>query len=541
MPFPWIATRRTVLFSLYNARAGFTFRSSVPSPNLYLPLISLSRIIRKEENEMKKILALLCALLMLLTCIPAIGMAEETAKTPKYVFMFIGDGMGNPQVTATQYYEGAIANPDATVPVGAQLSFTQFADLGLMTTYDASSFCPDSASTATAMASGEKTLSGVLNYSIDKSTTFKLITEYAKEAGKKVGVISSVSIDHATPAAYYAKAQSRKEYYSIGMQALTGTTLDFLGGGGFLEPEGDGTQTNLMTIASQNGWVLANTNEDIRALNADSGRVLAINPVLQDSAAMTYEIDRLRKVGEGEDILSLADFVAAGIKVLDNDNGFFMMCEGGKIDWSCHANDAATSIQETVAFSDAVQVALDFAAEHPDETLIIATADHETGGMTIGFATTAYATHFNYLASQTISFTDFDDVIATLRDSKATFETALSEIQKDYGLTTVADQPLTLTQSELDSLRAAYELSMLPEDQRALTENDALLYGGYEPLSMAVSHILNNKAGLSFTSYAHTGLQVPVYAQGVGADAFQGLYDNTDIFTKTMEVMGLSL
>ncbi|NCB36049.1 MAG: hypothetical protein EOM58_08380 [Clostridia bacterium] len=92
---------------------------------------------------MKRILALLCALLVLLACVPAIGMAEETAKTPKYVFMFIGDGMGNPQVTATQYYEGAIANPDATMPVGAQLSFTQFTDLGLMTTYDASSFCPD--------------------------------------------------------------------------------------------------------------------------------------------------------------------------------------------------------------------------------------------------------------------------------------------------------------------------------------------------------------------------------------------------------------
>ena len=81
---------------------------------------------------------------------------------------------------------------------------------------------------------------------------------------------------------------------------------------------------------------------------------------------------------------------------------------------------------------------------------------------------------------------------------------------------------------------------MKPEDQRTLTDQDQLLYGGYEPLSMAVSHIINNKAGLSFTSYAHTGLQVPVYAQGVGAELFNGLYDNTAIFTKTMAAMGLT-
>ena len=164
--------------------------------------------------------------------------------------------------------------------------------------------------------------------------------------------------------------------------------------------------------------------------------MLAINPVLQDSKAIHYEIDRERLAAAGEDVLSLADFVKAGINVLDNENGFFMMCEGGKIDWAGHANDAATSINETIALSDAVQVAVDFAAEHPDETLIIVTADHETGGMTIGFATTAYDTHFTYLTNQTISFTDFDTVIGELRESGASFEDALAQIETYYGLTT---------------------------------------------------------------------------------------------------------
>ena len=485
---------------------------------------------------MKKWLLIALALVLALS---SVAMAEDAA-TPKYVFMFIGDGMGNPQVAATQYYLGSIENPDSEFPVPGELSFTDFPYLGMVTTYDASSFCPDSASTATSMASGEKTLSGVLNYDVNLENSFKLITEYAKEAGKKIGVITSVSLDHATPAAYYAKVPSRSQYYDIAVQGLTGTTLDYLAGGSFLKPDGDGTQENLFELAKANGFTVANTNEAIRALDANSGRVLAIDPNTADSQSLNYEIDRVRKVNAGEDILSLADYVKAGINVLDNENGFFMMCEGGKIDWSGHANDAATSIHETIAFSDAVQVAVDFAAEHPDETLIIVTADHETGGMTIGFATTAYDTHFTYLTNQTISFTNFDAVIEQLREQNATFEDAMAEVTRYYGLTTEPDQDLSLTEADVESLKAAYELSMIPKDERKLGDEEALLYGGYEPFSMAVSHIINNKAGLSYTSYAHTGLQIPVYAMGVGAEAFSGLYDNTDIFNRTMDVMGLT-
>jgi alkaline phosphatase len=187
-----------------------------------------------------------------------------------------------------------------------------------------------------------------------------------------------------------------------------------------------------------------------------------------------------------------------------------------------------------------VQVALDFASAHLDETLIIVTGDHETGGLTVGFATTAYETHFDYLESQTISYDAFDAVIADLRDKKATFEDALAAIKTYYGLTTEPDQKLSLTEAELAKLEDAYNLSMLSEEERKLDDNDALLYGGYEPLSMAVSHIINNKAGVAYTSYAHTGLQLPVYATGVNAQLFQGSYDNTNIFTKTMEAMGLT-
>ncbi len=487
---------------------------------------------------MKRILAILLALMLILGAMSVATAETADAKTPKYVFMFVGDGMGSPQISATQYYLGTKENPDAAMPTPASLSFTNFENVGIMTTYDATSFCPDSASTATAMSSGEKTLSGVVNYNVDKSAPLKPITEYAKEAGKKVGVITSVSLDHATPAAYYAKVESRSQYYDIAVQGLSGQTVDFFGGGSYLQPTGkEKDQKDILEIARETGFTVVDTAEGIRALTAESGRTLAVSPELGGSQAMLYEIDRERRAPES---LSLADFVQAGIRVLDNDNGFFLMTEGGKIDWSCHANDAKTSIMDTLAFSDAVQVAIDFAAEHPDETLIIVTGDHETGGLTIGFAATAYETHFNYLESQTISFEDFDKVIAGLRDKGASFEDALTEIKAYYGLSTEPDQALTLTAEELAKIQAAFDLSMQPADARQLSDDQALLYGGYEPLSMAVSHILNNKAGIAYTSYAHTGLQLPVYAQGAGAALFIGSYDNTDIFQKTMNAMGLA-
>ena len=487
---------------------------------------------------MKKLLSLLLVLALVLSL--GTAFAQDAAAAPKYVFMFIGDGQGSPQITAAQYYVGTLQNPEATMPTPAELSFTSFENLGLITTYDATSFCPDSASTATSMASGNKTLSGVLNYNVDKTESFKLITEYAKEAGMKVGVITSVSLDHATPAAYYAKVPSRSQYYDIAVQGLTGTTLDFLGGGAFLQPKGkENDKQDLMEIAAQNGWTVVRKADEINAITSDSGRVLAMVDDVDGSQAMQYEIDRLQKEVNGEDSVSLAEMVKAGIASLDNENGFYLMTEGGKIDWTCHANDAVTSIYDTIAFSEAVQVAIDFAAEHPEETLIIVTGDHETGGMTIGFAATAYDTHFNYLQNAKTSYYEFDKVIADMRANKVAFEDALKTIELAYGLTTTADQPLTLTESDLAALKAAFELSMTEKADRQLGDAEALAYGGYEPLSITVTHIFNNKAGIAYTSYSHTGLQIPVYAMGANAGLFGGQYDNTQIFTKTMEAMGL--
>ncbi|MFQ9916592.1 MAG: alkaline phosphatase [Flavonifractor plautii] len=258
-------------------------------------------------------------------------------------------------------------------------------------------------------------------------------------------------------------------------------------------------------------------------------KAIIIDEDLADSDAMAYELDRT------DDMWALADYVAKGIEVLDNDTGFFMMCEGGKIDWACHANDAASSIHDTQALADAVQVAIDFAKEHADETLILVTGDHETGGLTIGFAGTDYDTYLDLLENQKISFAKYDsDYVASYKANKTPFETVLADIEKLFGLKAQGEEgdKLVLTAYEMEQLRAAYEKSINGTASSQYDQAEYVLYGTYEPLSVTITHIINNKSGISFTSYSHTGLPVAVLAEGAGSEMFNGYYDNTDIHHK---------
>ncbi|MEO3150379.1 alkaline phosphatase [Turicibacter sanguinis] len=302
----------------------------------------------------------------------SVSVAEtiEVTVAPKYVFMFIGDGMSQVQVNAAQVYTGNDGEGEITTN---NLNFTAFPTVGLVTTHNSTSFVPDSASTATALSSGVKTHSGVIGLEANKTKVTESITEKLKLAGKKIGIVTTVTINHATPAAYYAHVPSRGDYYEIATQLAT-SNFDYFGGGSIAQPTGKNEdERNVYEIIEENGYQVAKTKEDILALDSSSGKVYAQSPVLQDSGAMPYAIDAK------EDDLMLADFVEKGIKVLDNEQGFFMMVESGKVDWACHANDAMTAIAEVLAFEDVVQVAIDFANEHPEETLILVTGDHETG------------------------------------------------------------------------------------------------------------------------------------------------------------------
>ena len=471
-----------------------------------------------------------------------------SGRAPKYVFLFIGDGMSYPQFQAASDYLGAVADEDymqaepsvkdrqgAKLDGPKELNFMNFDVAGSAVTYDSCSFAPDSASTATSIATGHKTYSGMINTDETGTKTYETIAEKLHaQKGWKVGVISSVNLNHATPAAFYAHQASRNNYYEIGVEMVE-SGFEYFAGGALKKPTGSNKdQESLYDLAEEAGYKVTYTQADAAKVTAKDKKVILIDEHLADSDAMDYELDRQ----QGE--WALADYVKKGIEVLNNNKGFFMMCEGGKIDWACHANDAGSTVADTLALADAVQVAVDFAKQHPRDTLILVTGDHETGGLTIGYAGTDYDTYLSNLTSQTISYAQFDEqYVAKYKENNTSFEDAMKDVEKLFGLkmTGEADDKLVLTGYEIQRLRTAYEMAMSDYDAGKFTQEQYVLYGTYNPFSVTVTHILNNKSGIDFTSYSHTGLPVAVFADGAGADSFGGSYDNTAIYTKLASML----
>ena len=472
---------------------------------------------------------------------PLASVQTQEAKIPKYVFLFIGDGMSYPQFQAASDYLGALADTgsDDILDGNVPLTFMNFPVAGSAVTYDSSSFCPDSASTATSLSTGYKTYSGTINMDETATVSYETISEKLHaQLGWKVGVISSVNLNHATPAAFYAHQAKRSNYYEIG-QELVASNFEYFAGGGLLKPTGpDKDKTSLYDLAADAGYKVVMTQAEAEAVTSADGKVLIIDEHLADSDAFAYENDR----ADGD--WALSDYVKKGIEVLDNDTGFFLMVEGGKIDWACHANDAGSTIADTIALSDAVDEAVAFAQQHPDETLILVTGDHETGGLTIGYAGTDYDTFLTNLENQKISYAKFDsDYVAKYKENNTSFDEVMKDVTALFGLKTegAEDDTLVLTAYELDKLKAAYEATMDAGRADAAPANQAeyVLYGSYEPLSVTITHILNNKSGVNFASYAHTGLPVAVFAQGSGQDLFEGFYDNTQVYHKLAGLLGV--
>lgn len=205
--------------------------------------------------------------------------------------------------------------------------------------------------------------------------------------------------------------------------------------------------------------------------------------------------------------------------------------------------------------------AVDFYNEHPDETLILVTGDHETGGLTIGFAGTDYDTFLTNFNNQKVSFTYFDDnYVEGYKENKTDFDTVMTDVTELFGLVPPEgetsstsqkdsadlhpesdnDGTLVMTDYEYGKLKAAYEVTLARTgDEEEFEQQEYELYGSYEPLTVTITHILNNKSGVSFSSYAHTGLPVEVLVKGEDAGSFEGFYDNTDIYKKLAQLTGV--
>jgi len=478
----------------------------------------------------RKIWALTAFLALVLAAAPApAATALHQGQPAKYVFFFIGDGLGIPQKAAAQAY------------TGKQLVMDGFPAQGITTTHAADRYITGSAASATALASGIKTN---INYiGVDPQfKPVKTVAEMARDKGWKVGIVSSVSIDHATPAAFYAHVKTRKMLHEID-HSLAKSGFDFFGGGGIMDPEGKKSKEPLGDVRvaiKQAGYRVLTQKDEFTALKPGGGKVFAYNEWLQNDGALPYALDSRK-----EDI-SLAEFTAKAIELLGNDRGFFLMVEGGKIDWACHANDATASIHDTLAFDAAVTEAVEFYQKHPQETLILVTGDHECGGLTLGHAGTQYQSYYDILGKQNISFRKFtDEVFKEFKEKnggKADFAQVKPLITDHFGLKFEGDpkqDQMVLLPFQAAILEKAFSDIMAGKTEKSDNPETALLYGGYEPLAVAITHLLNNKAGLGWTSYSHTGVPVATSALGVGAVTFNGYYDNTDVAKKVMAVMGL--
>jgi len=260
--------------------------------------------------------------------------------------------------------------------------------------------------------------------------------------------------------------------------------------------------------------------------------VIAVGSIIESSGAIRFAID------QDEQDIPLDRFVAKASELLENESGFFMMVEEGKIDWAAHANDAATVIYNVISLADAVDQALKFYEKYPDETLIIVTSDHETGGMSLGWSGTGYDVNLSLLQLQKISSQNFAVLVDSLLDDPLNhrFGLIMEMVSRYYGLG--GDSGLTLTDHENRLFKDAWDVVLGSSGLSA--EEQQLRYGGGNPIAATATQVLNNRAGVGWTTWSHTGIYVPVYAIGQGHEHFTGSYDLTDIPKMIRKAMNLS-
>ena len=313
------------------------------------------------------------SLLILILLLPLVASAQQKAK---YVFYFIGDGMGFNHVSLTEYWLGYTQDVFDSRP----LSFSAFPVLGWAVTHSESNLITDSAAAGTALSTGSKTKNGMLATGPD-STALESISYKIHDAGYKVGISSTVGINHATPAAFYGHNVNRGNYYEIASE-IPASEFEFFAGGGAIESTGDDEdRVSVYEAIEKGGYVIAEGMDDFASKKDGAEKMMLLQKDGRLRTELPYAIDMK------EDDMTQADLVRASIDFLyeEDGEGFFVMSEGGRIDWASHGNDTKAVILETLSLSDAVAEAVRFYNEHPDETLIVVTADHETGGLTLSW------------------------------------------------------------------------------------------------------------------------------------------------------------
>lgn len=472
---------------------------------------------------MRRIFNFLACIAIVLMAMPATMLGKGKDPQVKYVFYMIGDGMGiNEVVGAELYNKGTGLGPE-------EINFLDFPVCGFVTTHSANSLVTDSAAGGTALASGVKTYNNAIGVDADKNPV-SVLGEWVAASGKGVGVITSVGVNHATPASFYAHAEDRNLYEDIILQYID-SKVDFAAGGGILTQRGSGNDAAYFEQKAKDAGIQVYHGEkEWSKMSKSDKRVLCLSG--KKEGELPYAINRK------EDDTKLADFVSAGISYLESKyakKGFFMMVEGGRIDNAGHGDDGATCFQEINDFAEAIDVVLAFYEKHPDETLIVVTADHETGGLMLGAG--AYEMHPDRLKGQDMSADMLTRLFAMTynKDNVPTWEDAQNFLREHLGLWGEVEVDRRTEQE----LKATYDRSYGKKD--AQEERVVNLYSSNSMLVQQAIGYLNKTAGYGWSYGSHSGSPVGLYVKGEAAEAFLQARDNTDIAPIIAKVAGYDM
>ena len=449
---------------------------------------------------MKKILSL-----VLLLCV-----VSAFAAPPKYVFLFIGDGMSFPQRLVTEEYMKTV--------LGKQPIFNHFPVNAATRTSCADKFVTDSAASGTAIACGEKTNYMSIGVGVDGVTPLESVAYVAKKRGMKVGIMTSVTINHATPSAFYAHRKSRGMLYEIGLDMLD-SGFDYFAGGGMPKHNDEKSplyKGDIFELAPKAGYFTKciQTMEELAEVKPGIGKVWLYGSL---ESNLTRELDA---VTAG---VRLQDYLKKGIELLDNPNGFFIMCEGGAIDWGGHDNDAGYVVHEGIALNECVQIAYDFAQKHPEDTLIVVTGDHETGGLNAGFANTGIKVHVERLQQQKVTGVQLTALLNQKKNENAnlTFEDVKPILTQNFGLkfSGADDDPMVLSAVEAAALKNAFDAQFVnPKGKR-----------GDKAFALLVLGTFNKRVGLTYTTGSHSAMPVVTSAWGNGAEIFADIKPQANV------------
>ena len=454
---------------------------------------------------MKRIFYLLLLALLVTGC--------SSEPKVKYVFYFIGDGMGVNEVIGTNLYNQANSQ--------GNVNFTGFPVVNVITTVSANSLVTDSSAAGTALATGTKINNGVVGVDPDGNWTGNL-TEWAHAAGFGTGVATSVGVNHATPASFVAHSASRNGYEEISLQMID-SPVDFMAGATFLTNRGSGHDAAYFEHkADSAGIAIFKGPAAIRGIDVTKPRVLCLSAKAEDS--IPYAIDRK------EDDTRLADFTDAGIRYLEaryGKKGFFFMIEGGKVDYAGHGNDAATCFQEVNDMAESVDLALAFLARHPKQTLIVITADHETGGLMLGSG--RYEMHPDRLARQHASVDALTDQFrAKFFPEGQPFKTPTWDAVKAFFAEEVGMWgDVQVSERVEKDLKDIYDQTFGKGGDRNLSEEN--LYSSNFQIVADVVRALDRAAGYQWSFGSHSGSPVGLYVTGACAEEFNTVRDNAEI------------